>query len=110
MNARIETTVRVAADTEYVSHIIDPLPQYPDYAGTIAADLVSGDFTIQFTWGYQTVPEIHTAIAQLREALGRLDIDVDMAMDRQAAAILPAELASVGKLVDAVAEWTRPPA
>uniref|UniRef100_A0A6M3L1J5 Uncharacterized protein n=1 Tax=viral metagenome TaxID=1070528 RepID=A0A6M3L1J5_9ZZZZ len=85
--ATVELAARVAADTEYVSHIVDPMPEYPAYAGQLAADLVSGKFTIQFTYGYQTVPEIHAAIAQLREALRRLDIDVDAAMDRQAQAV-----------------------
>lgn len=89
--ATVELAARVAADTEYVSHIVDPLPEYTDYAGMLAADLRSGGFTIQFTYGYMPPTDIHAAIARLRDALDQLDIDVDLAMERQQLAAIDAE-------------------
>ena len=85
-NARIDLAAQVRPNTEFVSCIIDPLPKYPHYAGAISADLVSGVLDLRFSWGYASPAVIHAGIANLRAALDQLDIDVDAAMERQAAA------------------------
>jgi hypothetical protein len=76
-------------DTEYQSYIVDPMPDYPEHAGTIGAQIESGPLTLKFNWGYATPAHIHAAIARLRDALDQLDIDVDAAMERQGEALAP---------------------
>ena len=88
--ATIESAARVAPDTEYRSHIVDPMPEYAEYAGMLGAHLRSGALDLAFAYGWESPATIHAAIAQLRDALDRLDVDVDLAMDRQAGITAPA--------------------
>ena len=85
-HATIELAARCSAETTYRSVVVDPLPTYPDHAGKLGIDLVSGGLRLAFSYGYAWSADIHAAIARLRDALDQLDIDVDAAMERQAAA------------------------
>ena len=86
-NAITEQTVRVAPDTEYRSDIIDPLPEYPDHAGKLAASITSGGFSLKVSYGFSPAAEIHASIARLRHALDQLERDVDEAIANQAVAL-----------------------
>ena len=85
-HATIELVARCSAETTYRSVVVDPLPTYPDHAGKLGIDLVSGGLRLAFSYGYASPAVIHAGIANLRAALDQLDIDVDAAMERQAAA------------------------
>lgn len=89
-HATLEQTARINAETDFRSSIIDPLPTYPEYAGKLGVDLYSGGLRLDFTYGYAAPADIHAAIARLRDALDRLDTEVDAAIERQAMAALPA--------------------
>jgi hypothetical protein len=81
--ATTELAARLYPDTTYRSQIVDPLPEYPHYTGMLGASLVSGPLTLAFAYGYETPATIHAAVARLRDALDRLDIDVDAATEAQ---------------------------
>ncbi len=90
-NATITMLARVGPETEYRSLVTDPMPTYPEYAGRLAAGLISGAFKLDFTHGYARPADIRAAIDQLRDALDQLNIAVSEAIANQAVAALPVQ-------------------